>query len=165
MIFPVKQRLTRIAPFKLGLALAVSFAALGLVLGLVFFVTNQIAGPDSVKLAEAEWPGAPQPLAAVGGATPNAPTTSPKPTVGATASAFPVDFAGGTVVHFTPGRTYSWDYSYNAVPLDVSPVWTFLILAVVYPLIGFVSGLLGAWAFNLTAKWTGGIVINVEDIT
>lgn len=163
MIFPVKQRLTHIAPFKLGLALAVSFAALGLVLGLVIFVTNWIAGPDAVKLAEAGWPGAPQPPAAVLGATPN-PPTSPKPPVGEPAAVPSVDFAGGTVVHFTPVRTYSWDYSYNAVPLDVSPAWTILILAVVYPLVGFVSGVLGAGAFNLTAEWTGGIEFNVEDI-
>lgn len=38
-----------------------------------------------------------------------------------------------------------------------------LILPVVYGAMGFVAGVIGAFVYNLAAKWTGGIEVTVED--
>jgi hypothetical protein len=35
-------------------------------------------------------------------------------------------------------------------------------MPVIYAVMGFVFGVLGAWVYNLIAKWIGGIEVEVE---
>lgn len=36
-----------------------------------------------------------------------------------------------------------------------------LIMPILYAIIGFISGLVGAWIYNLAARWVGGIEIEL----
>jgi hypothetical protein len=36
-----------------------------------------------------------------------------------------------------------------------------IILPIVYAIMGFITGLIGAWIYNLAAKWVGGIEIDL----
>lgn len=37
-----------------------------------------------------------------------------------------------------------------------------VMMPVMYAVMGFVSGVVGAWIYNVVAKWIGGIVVEVE---
>jgi hypothetical protein len=147
----VKKRLTRIAPLKLGLALALGLLAFGLVFTLVIWgVDGWEMRSGDYSYHEIPWRGEP----------PASPVVPPAPPQAGTGQH--VDFAGGTVVHLgypTMGQAQN-DFTFSVIE-----GYAFLFLPFVYALVGFVGGFVGAWIFNLTAKWTGGIVINVEDIT
>lgn len=38
-----------------------------------------------------------------------------------------------------------------------------IILPIMYGIGGFIGGLIGGWAYNLVAKWVGGIEIDLEN--
>jgi hypothetical protein len=136
MIFAMKKRVTHVAPLKLGLAMAMGFA----VLGLVLVGINSWERYDSgYSYHEVPLRGN-APLPAGSGDTPPLQPASSQTVV-----------AGDGVVYQLAESEWP-DHAYLWFPF-------------VFGLIGFAGGLLGALAFNLTAKWTGGIVINVEDIT
>lgn len=41
--------------------------------------------------------------------------------------------------------------------------WAIIVFPVIYAIIGFVFGLIGAYIYNLVAGWVGGIKIELED--
>lgn len=43
-----------------------------------------------------------------------------------------------------------------------NPIFAFLAV-IVYPLIGFLGSLIGAWLYNLVARWTGGVLVELSD--
>jgi len=62
------------------------------------------------------------------------------------------------IVYFGMGQA-------NAVAMDPmmqAGPWVVLIMPVVYAILGFLFGLVGAWLYNLTAKWVGGIEVEFE---
>ena len=40
-----------------------------------------------------------------------------------------------------------------------------IMMPVIYAVVGFLGGLIGAALYNLIAKWTGGFVFEVRDVT
>jgi len=42
--------------------------------------------------------------------------------------------------------------------------FVFLIMLMLYPIIGFIGGIIGAVIYNLAAKWVGGIEFTLETI-
>ncbi|HKM86274.1 MAG TPA: DUF3566 domain-containing protein [Terriglobales bacterium] len=55
--------------------------------------------------------------------------------------------------------------SQSSQPLAGIAIWFLaLLVPVVYGLMGFVMGALGAWVYNLIARWIGGIKLELEPI-
>lgn len=49
----------------------------------------------------------------------------------------------------------------GGVGADLGPI-AIIILPIFYGILGFVFGALGAWLYNLFAKWLGGIEVELE---
>lgn len=48
-------------------------------------------------------------------------------------------------------------------PMGTGLGWiNIIIVPIIYALIGFVSGVLGAWLYNLIAKWIGGVELEFK---
>ena len=148
----MKKRLTRIAPFKLGLALAVSGALLGLVFALVAWAFQWPVVSSDYSYNQV-------PLTAVYPAPATATTSAPlsRPTTTTNGDAI---LAGSTVVHLAPVPPQN---DFGFISISETGGLSLLLFPVLYGIMGFVCGALGAWFFNLTAKWTGGIELTVED--
>ena len=145
----MKKRLTRIAPFKLGLASAVSFVLVGLVLALGVCLLSLVTDSRSYH-AYTQMDVTPLAPPATSG-SPSVPANAPVVAAGGYPHA---DFAGSTVVHLAPN-----DFTFGDSPMML------LLFPLIWGVVGFLSGVTGSFAFNLTARWTGGLEVNVEDIT
>jgi hypothetical protein len=54
--------------------------------------------------------------------------------------------------------------AYNIATLGLKALIT-LLAVVAYPILGFVALLIGAFVYNLAARWTGGVLIEFSDET
>jgi len=41
-------------------------------------------------------------------------------------------------------------------------VWSIVLLPLFYGIVGFLMGLLTAWLYNISARWVGGIVVELK---
>jgi hypothetical protein len=47
-------------------------------------------------------------------------------------------------------------------PLMTMGPWVILVMPVMYAIMGFIMGVIGAWLYNLIAKWVGGVEVEFE---
>ena len=51
-----------------------------------------------------------------------------------------------------------------ANPKDLSLMVAMIVMVVLYPVMGFVSGIITAALYNLVAKWVGGLRFTVDEV-
>jgi hypothetical protein len=47
-------------------------------------------------------------------------------------------------------------------PLMAAGPWIIIIMPVMYALMGLIMGIIGAWLYNLIARWVGGVKVEFE---
>ncbi|MGY4884413.1 MAG: DUF3566 domain-containing protein [Nanobdellota archaeon] len=51
---------------------------------------------------------------------------------------------------------------YSASPIVILGWWSILVIPVIYGVLGFIIGVIGAWLYNIVAKKVGGIEVELS---
>lgn len=57
---------------------------------------------------------------------------------------------------------YGYGYGYGAVSTGLG-IGAIVVMPIIYGIMGFICGGVGAWLYNLIAGWIGGIEIDLEN--